>query len=122
MDNRKRTGNITVALMIITTLSIDFFKMLIEWLDIGAFGLSFLISVSASFGFWVWFKILGVSFVANPRKLLTFGTTSLLEVLPFLDRLGGFIWTMGIAATTIQTQLEDGNSGIIGKVLNFDKK
>jgi len=106
------------AALIITAISIDLFEMLLEWLGIGIFGLSTLLSVCATIIFWVWFKILGVSFGASPKKFATMMATSILEIIPGLDSLGGFIWTIGIIALVIITRSED-KGGLIGKAADF---
>jgi len=69
------------------------------------------ITVAAYFGFWLWFKLLKVSFISNPKKLAWFALPGLIDV--FLNVLPGT--TASVVATTIITMAED-KGGIIGKV------
>ena len=89
--------------MIIVALFVDGMQALL-------FFLGPITSVAAYFGFWVWFKILGVSFTASPKKFGAMGATALGELfLGFLP-----VFTAGIAAVVFMTMAED-KGGIIGK-------
>lgn len=112
-EPQERISKIMGGALIVAALSIDLFEMLLEWLGIGVFGLSTLLSICASVGFWIWFKMLSVEFSTSPKKFGTMLTTSILEVVPGLDALGGFIWTIGIAATVYMIRKEDKGGGII---------
>lgn len=101
------------ALLVVTALTIDLLEFLLEWLGIGLV-LSPIISVGAAFLFWLWFKLLDVSFVGSPKKFATQAVTSLAEVIPGLDAIGGFIWTIGTLVMVIIVRAED-KGGIIGK-------
>lgn len=112
-ENRERISKIMAAILIIAAFSIDCFEMILEWLGIGVFGLSSLLSICASLAFFIWFKILGVSFTVSPKKFATMAVTSLLEIAPGLDALGGFVWTIGIIILVVITRSED-KGGVIG--------
>lgn len=103
------------AALVIVAFSIDCFEMLLEWLGIGIFGLSSLLSVCASVLFWIWFKMLNVPFIASPKKFFTMASTSLLEIIPGLDAVGGFLWTAGTIILVIMVRLED-RGGAVGKL------
>jgi len=110
-QKRERIKKWMAACMIIVAGCVDAIQALLTALAIGAV-LSPVISTVAWFGLWVWFMILGVSFVSNPKKLLTMGTAGILEVVPVLGALPAF--TAGIAITVFMTMAED-KGGIIGK-------
>ncbi len=110
---QERISKIMGISMVIVAFCVDLFEMLLEWMGIGIMGFSTLISVCASVGFWIWFKMYGVSFGTSPRKFGTYLTTSVLEVIPGLDAIGGLIWTIGIAATVYMVRMEDKGHGII---------
>jgi hypothetical protein len=110
-EKRERIKKWMAACMIIVALCVDAAQVILTALAIGAV-LGPLITIVAWFGFWVWFLILGVSFVSNPKKLLTMGTAGLVEVIPIFDALP--LFTVGIAATVFITMAED-KGGIIGK-------
>ena len=109
-----RISKIMGAMLIITAFCVDAFEMLLEWLGIGMLGLSTLLSICATVVFWIWLKILGVSFVASPKKFATMGITSFLEIIPGLDALFGFVWTVGIIALVLITRSED-KGGLLGQ-------
>lgn len=113
-EKKERISLVMGGLLIITAFCIDLFETLLEWLGIGLFGLSSLLSVCAATIFWIWFKMLDVGFVVSPKKFVTMAATSVLEIMPGLDAIGGFIWTIGIATLVVITRSED-RGGIIGK-------
>lgn len=117
----ERISKIVGMAMIIVALCVDLFEMLLEWMGIGIMGFSTLISTCASLGFWIWFKMYGVSFGTSPRKFGTYLSTSVLEVIPGLDAIGGFIWTVGIAATVYMVRMEDKGGGIISMKASVDR-
>jgi hypothetical protein len=100
-------------LLIITAFGIDLFEMILEWLAIGIFGVSTLISICATTFFWIWFKRYGIRFTGKPKNMARFGITAFLEMIPGLDAVFGFIWTVGIFTLVASTMEEDGQSGII---------
>lgn len=110
-EKRERIKKWMAACLVIVAGCVDAAQALLTAVAIGAV-LSPVISAVAWFGFWVWFMILGVSFVSNPKKLLTMGTAGILEVVPVLGALPAF--TAGIAITVFITMAED-KGGIIGK-------
>lgn len=119
-EPRYRISKIMGAMIVITAFSIDAFEMLLEWLGIGILGLSSLISVCATTGFGIWFAILGVGFM-SPKKFFTSFATVIAEVIPGLDALGGFFWTLGAVAIVIMTRSED-KGGLLGQAANVIPK
>ena len=65
------------------------------------------------FGFWVWFKILDVSFVENPSRLVASIAQAVGEFIPFISALP--FWTTGTYIIIKVTQSED-RGGLLGKV------
>jgi len=110
-EKRERIKKWMAACMIIVALCVDAAQALLTALAIGAV-LGPLITIVAWFGFWVWFLILRVSFVSNPKKLLTMGGAGIVEIIPIFGALPAF--TAGIAITVFMTMAED-KGGIIGK-------
>lgn len=108
-DKKLRIKTWMAACMAIVALSIDGFQALLSLVGIGLiFGP--IISVVAYFGFWIWFMILGVSFVGNPKKLMATGVGAIMEFVSFLP---GF--SLSVITTVLITIAED-KGGIIGKV------
>lgn len=107
-----RIGNMTGFMLIGTAMFIDSLETILSWLGIGLI-LSTFISTGTTALFWIWFKILGVTFAGKPKNLGKFAGTSLLEVIPGLDALILPAWTTGIWALVGSTMEEDGQSGII---------
>jgi hypothetical protein len=109
----ERISKMMGFLFIVLAFCVDLFEMILEWLGIGLLGLSTLISICATMAFWIWFKKHSVHFTGKPKNLLRFGGTSFLEMIPGLDAIFGFVWTVGIFALVGSTMEEDGQSGII---------
>lgn len=109
----ERISKMMGFLFIVVAFCLDLFEMLLEWLGIGILGLSSLISVCASLAFWIWFKMHNIPFSGKPKNVTRFGLTSVLEIIPGLDAIFGFVWTVGIFALVGSVMEEDGQSGII---------
>lgn len=113
--------------MVIILLTVAFFvdclEILLEWVGVGLLGLSSLISVSTGFGFWVWFKLLGIEFIASPKKFATMLATYVLEIIPGLDAtiILSFGWTIGIIALVLITRAED-KGGLLGKAASVAQR
>jgi len=110
-EKKERIKKWMAACMIIVALCVDAAQALLTVLAIGTI-LGPIISIVAWFGFWVWFMLLGVSFVSNPKKLMTMGTAGIVEIIPIFGALPAF--TAGVAITVFMTMAED-KGGIIGK-------
>jgi hypothetical protein len=93
-------------------LFIDILQAILTLYAIGV-ALAPVITVGATFLFWLWFNILGVSFITNPKRLATFAIESVGELIPVLGALP--LWTVGTIITIVITRSED-KGGIIGKV------
>jgi len=116
-EKKQRIKIWMAGILVITAFSIDLLEFLLEWLGIGLV-LSPIISIGAAFLFWLWFKLLDISFMTSPKKFATQSVTSLLEIIPGLDSIGGFVWTLGILAMVIIVRAED-RGGIIGKTASL---
>lgn len=99
------------ALMIITAACIDIFEALLDLLVIGEF-LSPIISICADLVFWIWFKILGVSFTKNPKNFAVMGMQALVGLMPGVDALPEL--TLGVLTIVILTRSED-KGGLLAK-------
>ncbi len=103
--------------LVAVAVLIDLIQAITTAFAIGAF-LSPLISVAASMLYWIWYKMLGISFVGNPKQLATFTTECFLEIVPVADALP--MWSIGTIITIIITRSED-KGGIIGQAANMAK-
>lgn len=112
-EKKERISNMMGFLFILTAFCVDLFEMLLEWLAIGLFGLSTLISICATIAFWIFFKMRGIPFSGKPKNIARFGATAFLEMIPGLDAIFGFVWTVGIFALVGSTMEEDGQSNLI---------
>jgi hypothetical protein len=100
-----------VCLMMVALL-VDLLQFLLTGVLVGVV-IAPIISVGATFGFWVWFKLLDVSYVAKPGKLATMAVQSFAEVIPGLDALP--LLSLGIFIIIVMTRMED-SGGALGKV------
>lgn len=103
--------------LVVVALLVDLFQFLITLVAIGVF-LAPIITVCASALFWIWFKLLGISIITNPKRLATFGIESVGELIPIVNTLP--MWTLGTVITIIITRSED-KGGIIGKATAIAK-
>ena len=113
-EKRQRIKLWMGAALVITALTIDLLEMLLEWLGIGLV-MTFAFAPAGTFLFWLWFKLLDVPFIASPKKFFTLAATNLAEIIPALDALGGFFWTLGTLIIVIMVRLED-KGGVVGKL------
>lgn len=101
--------------MIMTAFIVDLVQFLLTFVAIGLVA-SPVITVGSVMLFWLWSKLLGISFFSNPKQLATFATESLGELIPAVDALP--LWTIGTIAIVIISRSED-KGGIIGKAANI---
>ncbi|HEY4515963.1 MAG TPA: hypothetical protein VJH67_02120 [Candidatus Paceibacterota bacterium] len=100
------------ACLIAAAGSIDLIQALLTLVAIGIV-ISPIISVGATFLFWLWLTILGVPFGTSPKRLAIMATQAVAELFPAIDALP--ILTTGTILLVLITRSED-RGGIIGKV------
>jgi hypothetical protein len=103
------------GLMIMTAAVIDLIQFLLTFVAIGLV-MAPVITVGSVMLFWLWSKLLGISFFSNPKQLATFAAESLGELIPAVDALP--LWTLGTIAIVIISRSED-KGGLIGKASNI---
>ncbi len=107
------------ACIIIVALCIDLFEMLLTWLGIGVV-ITPIIVPCVTLIFWIWYKLLDVPFVSNPKNFANLAITSLFELIPGLDALPlvSFGWTIGaiILVFTVRAEDSGGKLGQISKI------
>jgi hypothetical protein len=106
------------ATLVITAASIDICEAALDVLMIGEF-ISPVISVCADVGFWIWFKILGVSFTKNPKNFAAMGIQALVGITPGLDILPEL--TLGVLTIVIVTRNED-KGGLLNKAAGMAQR
>lgn len=114
MEEKKvRIKTWMLVCMATVSLLIDGLQALLTTLLIGAI-IGPPISAVAYFGFWVWFKILGVNFISNPKKMFAMLAGGVVEAIPVFGALPAL--TASVVAIATMTIAED-KGGIIGKVV-----
>lgn len=97
---------------------IDLAELLITWLGLVAVGglLSTIVSSTGGFIFWIWYLILRVPAMSNPKQFIVRLSTFAIEIIPFLDAIPfiSWAWTIGTIVTIVMTRSED-KGGIISK-------
>jgi hypothetical protein len=114
-EKKDRIKTWMAACMIIVAACIDIFEAILDVLLIGEV-LSPIISVCADFIFWIWFKMLGVSFTKNPKNFMAMGIQALVGLTPGLDILPEL--TLGVLTIVIVTRGED-KGGLLGKAVEM---
>lgn len=108
--------------LIIFAISVDLTEFLTTWLGLVQLGglLSTIISSVAGFIFWIWYLILGVPAISNPKQFVVRFSTFIIEIIPFIDAIPfiSWAWTIGTIVTIIMTRSED-KGGIISKATGF---
>ncbi len=104
------------ACLIIVALVLDIIETVITYTGVGAV-VAEIIVPAASFGFWIWLHILGVSATGNMKRFWVSIAVPVIEIIPVFDAIPllSFGWTLGMIATVVITRSED-KGGIIGKV------
>ena len=117
-QQEEKKGRIKIwmgAAMIIVALSIDIFNAILNIAAIGEV-LSSIISPIATFAFVIWFWMLGVSFMKNPKKLAAMGGQAIVGLIPIINTLPEL--TLGVLITIILTRSED-KGGLLGKAADM---
>jgi hypothetical protein len=107
----ERISKTMAAMLIIVAACIDAFEAILDILLIGEF-VSPVISVCADFLFFIWFKMLGVSFTKDPENLAAMATQAMIGLVPGLDILPEL--TLGVIGIVIFTRMVD-KSNILAK-------
>ncbi len=103
------------ACMIIVAASIDLFEGLLNLVGIGEI-FSTLISVCADTIFMIWFWMLGISLMKNPRALISMAAQAIIGLIPFLNTLPEL--TLGVIGVVVFTRMVD-KSNTLGKLANM---
>jgi len=103
-EARKKITKITGALLISVALFIDLTEFFLDWVGIGL-ALNPVMSVFTGLIFWLWFTLLGIGWW-NIKKLATATLTFFAEIIPGLDAIVGFYWTIGIIAMIVLVTIE----------------
>src|SRR3989344_4151220 len=114
-EKKQRIKLWMATIMAVVSLSIDAFNALLNLLGVGEI-LSSVISPVASFAFVVWFWILGVSFIKNPKKLVAMGGQAIIGLIPVINTLHEL--TLGVVVTILLTRSED-KGGLLSKATSI---
>jgi glycopeptide antibiotics resistance protein len=109
MQEKKGLNNTTIVLMICVAIFFDVLQALLTFIFMG-----WVVGIFAFLTFYLWFKLRGLSFM-KPKRLLTFGGASLIEIIPFLSALPA--WTAAIIVLALDSKIKKviPNSDIIKK-------
>ncbi|MDO8728875.1 MAG: hypothetical protein Q7K26_03165 [bacterium] len=101
-EEKKGLDNITITLMIIVALFYDALQILLAFIFLG-----WVVGIFAGLTFYVWFKRRGLSFM-KPKRFLTFGITSVIEMVPsLLIPLSALpTWTAAITYLALDSKLK----------------
>lgn len=113
-ERRERIKVWMGACIIAVAFFLDLFEMVTTWLGIGIV-MSIIIAPCATLMFWIWYKILGVPFLASPKKFATLAITSFVEIIPAFDAIPilSWGWTIGAIILVVMVRAED-SGGILG--------
>ena len=112
----KGLNNTAIVLMVCTALLFDVLQWLLAFIL-----MDWLAGFFALLTFYVWFKMRGMSFM-KPKRLLTFGGASLIEIIPWLSALPA--WTAAIVVLALDSKIKKlvpgantGKSEMVGAAL-----
>ncbi len=103
---KRKIGFIQAFFMIVVAVIFDSSQWFIELISFGMLGwfLNPIVSIFASMTFFMWFTLSGVSFI-KPGKMLVMTTTTLIEVIPWINDVPA--WTLGVIITLAMVYAED---------------
>lgn len=113
-ESRQRIKVWMGVAMIVVALTVDIVELVLEWLGIGMVT-NVVTTPAFTFIFWLWFLMLGIPFMASPKRFFVFLAQCLAEIIPALDAVGGFFWTAGTIILVLMVRAED-KGGIIGEI------
>jgi hypothetical protein len=112
-EKRERIKTWMGACLVIVALCVDGLQALLNLVGIGDLFVSSIISVCADLVYTLWFWMLGVGFVKNPKIFAAMTIQALVGLVPVLDTLPEL--TVGILAIVLLVKAED-KGGMLGKV------
>lgn len=108
--------------LVVFAICVDLAEVAITWLGFVVVGgiLSSVLSTIAGFVFWVWFLILGVPALSNPKQFAVRAITFVGELIPFFDAIPllSFLWTIGTIVVVVMIRSED-KGNLLGKAVNI---
>jgi hypothetical protein len=105
MEKRDRLGTFQAVLLNATAIIIDALQLVLGLMIIG-FVLNTLITVMAWLSYFLWYKLLDISFIdAGLRKAVLFMGTGLIEVIPFINGIP--TWTLSVILMILIVRHED---------------
>jgi len=116
-EKKRRIGNVTAFLMIVTAVLFDLAQGLLFFLNpIPVFGtmidlvVSYFITFVSGAIFLLWFMLCRVSYFdsRSAKRFLIVLTAGIVELTPFIDTLPGI--SLGVIALIVQVRLEDRSS------------
>ncbi|MDP3763904.1 MAG: hypothetical protein Q8Q92_04705 [bacterium] len=99
-EEQKGLNNTTIAFMIVVALFFDALQALLALVLMG-----WLVGIFAGLTFYLWFKIHGLSFM-KPKRLLTFGTASFIEMFPLLPLSALPAWTAAVSYLALDSKIK----------------
>ncbi len=115
VEQKKRIKWWMAGCLVAVAVTIDLIQLLLTLVVVGAV-ISPIITIGATMLFWTWYKMLGISFVTNPKQIATLTTQFFGELIPVVDVLP--LWTIGTIVTIVITNSED-KGGLLGKVTSI---
>jgi hypothetical protein len=100
------------ALLIGVAITFDFAQFLIGFIPVLGQIIGWFISATAGFTFWLWFRLLGISF-SRKKRGVTLAVGGVVEMIPFLNMLP--VWTSAVVRIIISTKTES----VTAKILPF---
>lgn len=104
LNVKRRIGKITSFLMIFIAIILDIIEFILALFLVGAV-VNRIMTILEYPGYWLWFKIKGVSFTKNRKIAGRMGSTFIAEIIPFIGALPMF--TVGVWLTIKETIRED---------------
>jgi ABC-type microcin C transport system permease subunit YejB len=99
-EEKKGLNNQTIVFMIVVAIFFDVLQALLTFVFMG-----WLVGIFAGLTFYLWFRLRGMSFM-KPKRFLTFGAASIIEMFPLLPLSALPAWTGAIVFLALDSKIK----------------
>jgi hypothetical protein len=101
-ESREEIDDITSAFMIVVAICYDVISAGLNFIPVAGNALAAGLGVISFLHFFIWFKIKGINFSKDPKKMLRFFIPNIAELVPVIDTLPGVTTGVGLTLAFIK--------------------